>query len=145
MAPDPSSPTPSPAPSATPARPARRRRWKLFSCLFLLLCLGCVALYVWAALRWSYSDGERAGFVQKFSRKGWICKTWEGELAMATLPGTMPQVFAFTVRDPGTASLIEKSMGRRVSLHYEQHMGLPTSCFGETQYFVTQVQPVPGP
>ena len=131
-----------PSPPAAPVRPARRRRWKLLSCLVLIAAAGLFWLYLYAALHWSYSDGERAGFVQKFSRKWWICKTWEGELAMASLPGTMPQVFPFTVRDATTAALIEKSMGRRVSLHYEQHMGLPTRCFGETDYFVTAVQPV---
>lgn len=139
MAPD-SSPLP-----PTPAAPAKRRRLKLYLFLFLLACAGLGWLYVYTALHWSYSDGERAGFVQKFSRKGWICKTWEGELAMASMPGTMPQVFPFTVRDRSTADLIEKHMGQRVSLHYEQHMGLPSSCFGETNYFVVQVQPVGGP
>ena len=132
-------PTP---PSPAPGRPTRRRPLKLYAFLFLALIATFAFLYVWVALRWSYSDGERAGFVQKFSRKGWVCKTWEGELAMASMPGTMPQIFNFTVRDKGVANLIESSMGQRVSLHYEQHMGLPSSCFGETQYFVTEVQPV---
>jgi hypothetical protein len=111
--------------------------------LFLVLVFGgalVFALYVWAALSFSYSDGQRAGYVQKFSRKGWICKTWEGELAMVNLPGTMPQIFNFTVRDGTVADRINKDMGKRVVLHYEQHVGLPTSCFGETQYFVTGVR-----
>ena len=81
--------------------------------------------------------------MQKFSRKGWICKTWEGELAMANLPGAMPEIFAFTVRDDAVAARINESMGQRVALTYEQHRGLPTTCFGETQYFVSDVRPAP--
>jgi len=100
-------------------------------------------LYTWSALAWSYSEGERAGYVQKFSKKGWICKTWEGELAMVSIPGSMPEKFYFSVRDDAVAQHINGSMGKRVSLSYEQHKGLPTSCFGETEYFVTAVRMVP--
>jgi hypothetical protein len=130
----------------TTATPPRRRRRGLKAGFFLILILIVAALlfaaYVWVALHYNYSDGERAGYVQKLSRRGWICKTWEGELAMANLPGSMPQIFTFTVRDPAVADRINKSMGGRVRLHYDQHKGLPTSCFGETEYFITDVQPV---
>jgi hypothetical protein len=98
--------------------------------------------YFWAVLSWSYSTGERAGWIQKFSRKGWICKTWEGELAMVTMPGTTPEKFAFTTWDDRVAEQINQVMGRRVTLHYEEKVGLPTSCFGETRYFVTRVSAV---
>ena len=119
----------------------RRRRKLLVSCVGLLVLLaGGFALYLWAAWNYNYSDGERAGYVQKLSRKGWICKTWEGELAMANLPGTMPQVFLFTVHDVDVAARINAAMGRRVTLHYEEHVGLPTTCFGETSHFVTDVR-----
>jgi hypothetical protein len=140
--------TPStPPPAAAPARPARswRRRGCLALVLLVLLVGGGLALYTWAALRYTYSHGERAGYVQKFSQKGWICKTWEGELAMVNLPGAMPEIFRFTVRDDALAQQIERAMGRRVSLSYDQHVGLPTSCFGETQYFVTQMRAVGPP
>jgi hypothetical protein len=110
--------------------------------LLVLGVAGACALYVFAALSFSYSSGERAGYVQKFSHKGWVCKTWEGELAMVNLPGTMPEIFRFTVRDDAVAQGLNQSMGRRVALHYEQHRGVPTSCFGETEYFVTAVRPV---
>ena len=99
------------------------------------------AAYVWVALSWSYSSGERAGFMQKMSHKGWLCKTWEGELSMVAMPGTTPEKFLFTVRDSAVAAAIEKTMGSRVTLTYEQHKGLPTSCFGETEYFVVNVKP----
>jgi hypothetical protein len=105
----------------------------------LLVLALLAALYFWIALSWSYSSGERAGWVQKFSKKGWVCKTWEGELALVSLPGSTAEKFAFTVRDQAAADEITKVMGKRVNLHYEEKVGLPTSCFGETRHFVTKV------
>ena len=117
------------------------RRWILIAVLVLVvLPVAGLALWTWAALNYSYSSGERAGYVQKISRKGWVCKTWEGELAMTTQPGAVPQIFPFSVRDEATAQKISKAAGQRVTLSYEQHVGLPTDCFGETDYFVTGVQ-----
>ena len=100
------------------------------------------ALYTWASLTWNYSDGERAGYVQKFSRKGWVCKTWEGDLAMVNLPGQPAELFSFSVRDAAVAAQLESVMGKRASLHYDQHRGVPSTCFGETEYFVTSVRVV---
>jgi hypothetical protein len=107
--------------------------------LVVVAALG-VMLYLWLALTWSYSSGERVGYVQKLSSKGWVCKTWEGELAMVSIPGTTPEKFFFTVRDDAVVEQINQSMGKRVALHYDQHRGLPTTCFGETEYFVTGVK-----
>jgi len=104
--------------------------------------IGLVALYFAIAVNWSYSSGERAGWVQKLSKKGWLCKTWEGELAMVSIPGTAPEIFAFSVRDDAVAERINTSLGRRVALSYEQHKGIPTTCFGETEYFVDNVKVV---
>jgi len=98
-----------------------------------------VAGYFWAVLKWSYSSGERAGWVQKFSRKGWVCKTWEGELAMVSMPGATPEKFYFTLRDDAVAEGINRVMGKRVALHYDEKVGLPTSCFGETRHYVNRV------
>ncbi|KQV50758.1 hypothetical protein ASC95_15530 [Pelomonas sp. Root1217] len=107
------------------------------SVVALLLLVAAWFAFAW---RWSYSDGERAGWVQKLSRKGWICKTWEGEQALVSLPGTASvEKFYFTVHDEAAAQAINKLMGRRVNLHYEEKVGLPGSCFGETRYFVTGV------
>ena len=111
--------------------------------LLVLVLLGALgAGYFWAMLHWSYSTGERAGWVQKLSRKGWVCKTWEGEMAMVSMPGSMSEKFAFTVRERAVTDEINKVMGRRVTLHYEEKVGLPTSCFGETRHYVTGVTPV---
>ena len=105
----------------------------------IIVLVALVAGYFAIVLNWSYSTGERAGWVQKFSNKGWLCKTWEGELALVSLPGTSVEKFLFTVRDDGVAASINKVVGQRVSLHYEQKVGLPTTCFGETRNYVTGV------
>ena len=127
-----------------PTSPSPRRRGcgkpVLVLLLLALVAAGVFALWAWITLSYDYSAGERAGFIQKFSRKGWICKTWEGELAMVNLPGAMPEIFRFSVRDDAVAKRINESMGKRVNLHYEQHFGVPGSCFGETDYFVTEVR-----
>ena len=144
--PDPSD-TPAPPPSASataPPVPVKKKRNKLLIALLVLLLVPAIiiALWIWVALGYTYASGERAGYVQKISKKGRVCKTWEGELAMANLPGTMPQIFSFTVRTDSIANLLEKNIGKQVSITYEQHQGIPTTCFGETQYFVTRVQRV---
>ncbi|MGC2047089.1 MAG: hypothetical protein WA635_00540 [Gallionella sp.] len=109
--------------------------------ILILVVAGLLfAAYIWAMLSWSYSSGERAGWVQKLSDKGYLCKTWEGEMALVSLPGSMPEKFIFTVRDDKAAEKLNAVMGKRVALHYEQHIWLPTSCFGETNYFVTDVK-----
>jgi hypothetical protein len=126
---------------ATPI-PVKKKHRKLFVVLFAVLLIPAVivALWVWVSLGYTYSSGERAGYVQKISKKGWICKTWEGELAMANLPGSMSQIFTFTVRNDSIARVIEQNAGKQVSLSYDQHRGVPTTCFGETEYFVTGVR-----
>lgn len=140
---EPQSPSqPAPVAAAPPARRSWGRRLTLWALASLVGVIAVFVLYVWLALRFAYSDGERAGYVQKFSRKGWVCKTWEGELVMATMPGMVPEVFRFTVRDDAVAAKLNQHLGERVSLHYEQHLGLPSSCFGETQYFVTDLRRV---
>jgi hypothetical protein len=110
---------------------------KIFAVLIAIVLL--VAGYFLLVFNWSYSEGERAGWVQKFSSKGWLCKTWEGEMAIVSMPGTTSEKFFFTVRDDATAEQINKVMGKRVSLHYQEKIGIPTSCFGETRYYVTRV------
>lgn len=117
------------------------RRWILILILALVvLPLAGFAIWTWAALNYPYSSGERAGYVQKISHKGWVCKTWEGELAMTAQPGAAPQIFPFSVREDNIAKQISAAAGQRVTLTYEQHRGIPTDCFGETEYFVTAVK-----
>ncbi len=118
-----------------------RRKWLLLPLSIILLPILIFALWSWVTLGYVYASGDRAGYVQKLSKKGWLCKTWEGELAMVNLPGSVtPQIFHFTVRSDSIAEMLEKDMGKRVSLTYEEHRGVPTTCFGETGYFVTNVR-----
>lgn len=114
---------------------------RILTILLSLLLAGIVvfALYIWMALNWSYSQGERAGYLQKLSHKGWLCKTWEGEILLSSMPGAIPERFAFTVRDPAVVTQLQQAMGQRVQITYSQHKGLPTTCFGETDYFVDKV------
>ena len=107
-----------------------------------LLALAVVVIaagYVLVVMNWNYSSGERAGWVQKFSSKGWLCKTWEGEMAMVSMPGSTAEKFYFTVWDDAVAEKVTKAMGKRVSLVYEEKVGIPTTCFGETRHYVTDV------
>lgn len=115
---------------------------KLIISLGMLVVLVVVVFagYTWITLNWSYSKGERAGYIQKFSQKGWLCKTWEGELQMIPVPGTVPEKFLFSVREDSIAHKLNSAMGKKVSLYYEQHKGVPTKCFGETEYFVTDIK-----
>jgi hypothetical protein len=115
-------------------------RIKIWTAAILLLIMAAFALYVWATLTWSYSKGERAGWVQKFAQKGWLCKTWEGELVMVSMPGTQAEKFSFSVRNDVTAGRINAAAGKRVIIMYEQHKGVPTTCFAETEYFVTDIK-----
>jgi hypothetical protein len=110
--------------------------------LVALVMVGSVGLvgFTWLTLRWSYAQGERAGYVQKLSKKGWFCKTWEGEMAMVTMPGTVSEKFYFTVPDDSVAATLNASVGKRMALRYEQHKWIPSSCFGDTEYFMTNVR-----
>jgi len=107
---------------------------------FVIALIAVLAGFTWVTLHWSYADGERAGYVQKFSKKGWFCKTWEWEMAMVTMPGTVAEKFQFTVRDDAVANKLNASVGKRMALHYEQHKWVPSSCFGDTEYFVTDLR-----
>jgi hypothetical protein len=135
-----------PAEAPPPARPASfaRRHWGKLTIL-VLLGLPTVGVAVWSmiALGYTYSSGTRTGYMQKLSRTGWICKTWEGELAMATAPGVSPQIFTFTIRNDSVAEALTQEMGKsRVAVEYSEHRGVPTSCFGDTPYFVNSFRMV---
>lgn len=112
---------------------------KVLLVLLVIVLLG-FAGFTWITLHWSYSEGERAGYVQKLSKKGFVCKTWEGEMAMVTMPGTVAEKFLFTVPSDALAARLNASVGKRMALHYQQHKWIPTSCFGETEYFVTDMR-----
>ena len=115
------------------------KRVLLYFIGLLAAALLLLAAYTWAMLHISYSDGERAGYLQKFSSRGWICKTWEGEILLTSMPGAIPEKFEFSVRDDLVAKELMSAAGKRVILTYAQHKGVPTQCFGETEYYITKV------
>ena len=122
----------------------RGRRWvPIIIAVGLVGPLLLLAAWISIALHWHYSVGNRAGYIQKFSQKGWLCKTWEGELAMVNLPGAAQERFLFSVRDDSVAQEVTRRMGGHVTLTYEEHRGIPTSCFGDTQYYVKGVEQIP--
>ena len=122
-----------------PASMTKPKRLSLIILALIAAAVAIFAIYTWVALHLSYSDGERAGFLQKFSRKGWICKTWEGEILLSSMPGAIPERFEFSVRDDLVATQLTAAVGKRVLLTYAQHKGVPSACFGETEYFVEKV------
>jgi hypothetical protein len=127
-----------------PVRRPSRRRWP-WIIVGALVGLPAILLAAWTliTLSYTYSSGDRNGYIQKLSKKGWICKTWEGELAMGNIPGAMQERFPFTVRSDSLAAVMNKMMGSRVSITYEEHKGVPGTCFGETNYYVNSVRAVP--
>jgi len=135
------------APAATPTPPARppRRSFKSYLLGSLVGALVLIALYTWLMLSWAYSEGERAGVLQKFSKRGWICKTYEGELALYVVGGVAPEIWHFSARDGQVLDQLHAAVGQQVRLHYAEHRGLPTDCFGETDYFVERVEVVGAP
>ncbi len=132
---------PEPAPAAVaPSRRPWWKRWKLILAGLILAPILLFVLYTVSVLNWAYSEGERAGYIQKFSKKGWFCKTWEGDLALSTVPGVAPTIWTFTVRKEATARQINLALGRRVVAYYQEHRGIPSKCFGETDYFVDSIR-----
>jgi hypothetical protein len=128
------------AEAAVPTRPSFFTRLRRGARNVLLIVLLLFVAYTLVMYNWAYSSGERGGILRKFSRKGWVCKTWEGELAMTTVPGVMPEQWSFTVRDDSVAALVTAAVGKQVVLHYQEHLGLWSDCFGETTYFVDSVR-----
>ena len=116
-------------------RGTRRLAWAIF-----LVPIVLIILYLLLVLNWSFSDGDRVGYLQKFSHRGWLCKSYEGELAMTTVPGVAPMIWTFSVWDKNVADQINLLLGKKVVLHYREFRGIPTDCFGSTDYFVDAVQ-----
>jgi hypothetical protein len=131
---------PEPQAEQSPARRGWSRKSKMILSGIVLLPILLFTLYSVLVLNWSYSDGWRSGVLQKFSRKGWVCKTWEGELAMSTVPGVAPTIWLFSVRDDDVAQKVSDAVGDRVNLHYAEHRGIPSDCFASTNYFVDSVR-----
>jgi hypothetical protein len=57
---------------------------------------------------------------------------------MVTMPGTVSEKFYFTVPNEAVAVRLNSDVGKRMDLHFEQHKWVPSSCFGDTEYFVNE-------
>jgi hypothetical protein len=145
MAETPAAATPSTQPPVAPPLKPPRRSFKSFFWSSLIGALILIGLYTLFMLWWSYSEGERAGVLQKFSKRGWICKTYEGELAQYVVGGVSPQIWHFSVRDPAVAEQLHKAVGQQLRIRYNEHRGLPTTCFGETSYFAGGFEVISAP
>lgn len=118
-------------------------RFFTYLLVFVLLIFGILYLLT----GWSFSDGERAGTVSKFSRRGYLFKTYEGVLNVGGFSGETgsltPQFFDFSVKDDLVAKQITDAVksGQRVTLHYEEKiLRLPWN--GDTKYYITTVETV---
>jgi hypothetical protein len=133
-------PEAAPPPPPPPPPPSRRfPRLRGILLLALLTVVLAMGVYTWLSLHWDYSSGYRSGLLQKVSRKGWVCKTYEGELWQSVVANVAPDIWYFSVREPGVVQALDTLVGKQVRLHYTEHRGIPTTCFGDTRYFVDSV------
>ncbi|MGH7616655.1 MAG: hypothetical protein ACREPM_05450 [Gemmatimonadaceae bacterium] len=138
----------SPAPNARIMHiPGFIKNHKLVTVIVIIVLTPIIVVTLWTtiALHYTYSTGERAGFLQKISKRGWLCKTWEGDVQLTALPGAAPEIFTFSVRSDSIAERLNTLAGQHVVVHYQQHKGLPSSCFGDTEYFIDSVRLVGSP
>lgn len=129
------------------SNPFANFKWKkLFGVVGLLaaLVIGGILFFNYGAV---YSDGYRDGTLIKFSRKGYVFKTYEGEINQGGIanpaPGTAManQIWSFSVKDDAVAEKLNKMGGKVVRLHYKQfNKTLPW--VGETNYIVDEAEEV---
>lgn len=92
----------------------------------------------------TYSEGERTGVITKFSHKGLMMKTWEGELNVGGIDqGGVPTMWQFSVNDPEIVQDLQNAQrkGGRWTLSYRQQLWTQ-SWKGQTEYFIVGVQSV---
>lgn len=122
---------------------------KLVIFLIIALAIGIVAGSYF--MFGTYSDGYRVGTVIKLSKKGYIFKTYEGQLNLeffpsstSTTPGISQNIWEFSVSSSTVAKDIEKAVdhGGKVKLYYdEKYYRLPWN--GETKYIVSKIEEIP--
>ncbi len=117
-------------------RPKRKSwKWKFFLITFALLAFAVYFLFFKP-----FSIGHREGFVTKLSKKGYIFKTWEGELRTNVLSLNDVNTFVFSVADKNVVDVLNKIDQRvYVKLHYKQYI-LRAFFKGDTKYFIDRVE-----
>jgi len=128
-------------PSRTAVVKKKMRKYLNIALAVIILIIG---IYVYFSYFFIYSDGTRTGVLQKFSRKGTIFKTYEGELILSSVKSTNEVAlasdrFIFSVSDNDVAKQIEQLQGENVDLHYKQtRKTFPWR--GETVFIVTSAK-----
>jgi len=108
-----------------------------------IIAIALISFIVYWKYYNTFSEGNRSGILQKFSRKGNIFKTYEGELIMSSIASTSnttiaSEKFFFSVKNDSIANILFDLEGKRVTIHYEQKRGhLPWN--GETDYLITSI------
>lgn len=127
-------------------------KFKKFMTKFLVIVVGltfAVCVFGWLlglSPGLTYSDGHRSGVVYKFSKKGVLYKTWEGELSLGmtetdSAGAVIPRVFDFSVSRPEIAEKIDEAerSGKRVTLHYREYIWRGRY-YGTTSYDILDVE-----
>ena len=83
----------------------------------------------------TYSEGERSGELVKFSKKGLVCKTWEGQMNTGGVSNGAANTWEFTVEDEGVAKILQNKLGQKIDVNYKQEV-MTGPCRSETNYFV---------
>jgi hypothetical protein len=117
---------------------------KKFVLYFLLIVMLVLGSFIYWKYYFTYSDGYRAGLLQKFSRKGNVFKTYEGEMILSSVQSNAnvtiaSEKFFFSVTDKNIALQLEKIQGESIVVHYlEKNGAFPWN--GESYYFVDSVR-----
>ncbi len=126
--------------------PVRRRSrgfGKIIAIVLIVLLL-CGGLFVWWRYYYTYSDGFRFGLLQKFSRRGNMFKTYEGEMILSSVRGNAnvpiaSEKFFFSVTDDGVAQKLMNLQGHSVTIGYKEKNS-PVFWRGDSQYIVDSVR-----
>jgi hypothetical protein len=113
---------------------------------FIALILIVTAIFIYWKYFYTFSDGYRAGLLQKFSHKGNIIKTYEGEMILSSVSSNAnvaiaSEKFYFSVTDKNLAQQLDTIQGRMVIVHYKQKNGV-LFWHGDTEYLVDSVKPL---
>ena len=118
----------------------RKVRSRIFMICAAPAVVVVAAFLGWRAVGFTYSSGERVGFVESLSSEGTVCDTFEGMLVMGLSAGGPGTPWQFSVRDRDIAAEIARLKGQRVALQYRQQKGGQLLCFRKTEYIATGVR-----
>jgi len=93
---------------------------------------------------YTYSEGYRAGLLQKFSHKGAIFKTYEGEIILSSVSSSRDvalasEKFLFSVTNKSLVRQFDTLQGQPVIVHYRQK-NAPVFWRGDSPYLVDSIK-----